>query len=647
MCGFAGVVGDNIQENISLIHPMLEIIKHRGPDDQSVYQHKNMILGHCRLSIIDLETGNQPIFNEDGSVVVIFNGEIYNYQKLTEILINRGHIFKTKSDTEILVHAYEEYGIDFIKKLNGIFAFALLDKERDILFLVRDQFGVKPLHYYFNGTTFIFGSEQKSILIHPTVKRELNHRAFHSQLNLRYTQGTDTLFKGIKRLAPGNYLVYKEQKLKIEPYWKLKVNIDHSLTEKLAMEKLNALLKQAVKKQIVSDVKLGVYLSGGMDSSSIVQKMSELNLPEINTFTLGFNEPTDEFADADIIARTFNTNHHTISLEMEPIRQFPEVIWHAEEPKINLLQGFNMSKTVKKDITVVLGGLGGDELFAGYDIHRYIFPLGRWQKNIPEGFKKIFRWKSDILFKIQNASQTLKFDEYRRGIQMLLAIGDIERYYLILRNVWEHDLPVFKLIYHKDILNKMQENTSKITADFSSFFQRVEKMHALDQVLYTEFHTKMVNDYLLVEDRMSMANSVEERVPFLDIDLVNFAFSIPIELKMKYGNTKNLFRKAMEGKLPNKILKKKKWGFTVNPYLQYKKDLKFTAEKILTEEFIEQQGLFNYDYIKRILNYPTHPKLRWHYNFLWIALGFAIWEKMFISSDYFKNRIFQLEDYYS
>jgi len=305
-----------------------------------------------------------------------------------------------------------------------------------------------------------------------------------------------------------------------------------------------------------------------------------------------------------------------------------------------------MSKFVKPHVSVILGGLGGDELFAGYDIHKFIYPFNRLHSGMPQWMQKIGRMKSDILYNIQNRSKTLRYDEYRRGVQMLLSIGNIERFYLILRNTWDFDKGAYNNIYSKEYISNNNIDVEKTFKEFDNIFSKCKGMDALNQVLITEFQSKMVNDYLLTDDRMSMANSVEERVPFLDRDLVDFGFSLPVEMKIKHNTTKYLFRKAMEDKLPPKIISKKKWGFTVNPYLQFKKDLKDVAERILTPEFIEKQGIYNYKYIKRILDYPAHPKLRWHYNYIWIVLGMAIWEKTFIEGN-IEEKNFDLKNYYN
>lgn len=643
MCGIAGIV--EAKENQALMSEMLDMIAHRGPDAKSIFQNGPFCLGHRRLSIIDLEGGDQPIFNEDKTVCVVLNGEIYNYQSLRKELQKQGHQFRTQSDTEVLVHLYEQYGEQFFARLNGIFAFSLLDIAKQRLFLVRDQFGVKPMHYYAQAGLMVFGSEQKSMLLHPSVPRKLNWQSLHFHLNQRFTQSEQTLFEGIRRLPAGSYLRYEGGQFQIEKYYQLPISQPLQISEEEACEGLHVHLKQAVERQLVSDVPVGVYLSGGLDSSAIVQKMHELGVPQINTFTLGFNEPTDEFPDARRIVDQFGTNHHELSLSLNPMQQFPQVLWHAEEPKINLLQGFNMSKFVSPKVKVVLGGLGGDELLAGYDVHKFLHHTSRFGQ-LPKWLQQVLRLKSSWLFKLQNASGTLSLDEYRRGVQVLLAAGDVERMYLILRNVWDYDRGMYHNVYAEQVRPKM-EVLAKQVSTYAKLFSSAGSLKALESVLYAEFQTKMVNDYLLVEDRMSMSHSVEERVPFLDKDFVEYAFSIPLHLKIKHGQTKYLFRKAMQSHLPPKIIDKKKWGFTVNPYLQFTKDLKTVAERILTPEAVEQQGIFNYRYLQQIMQHKPHPKMRWHYNFLWVALGISIWEKMFIQTDNFKNKEFDLEAYYS
>ncbi len=646
MCGICGIYekGRNHQR---LIEEMCKILAHRGPDASTNYHSGDVWLGHRRLSIIDLSTGDQPMLNDDKSLVIVYNGEIYNYRELREELREKGYRFSTNSDTEVILKLYEDQGVESFPRLNGIFAFAILDKREGTqkLVLARDHFGIKPLHYHAAGGRFLFASEQKAILLHPQVSRELNEQALHYHINLRYTQSDETLFKGIFRLPPAHYMIVEDGEIrKIAPYYNLQYEIDYRKNEAEWLELIPQYLKQAVQRQLVSDVPIGVYLSGGMDSSSIVAMMREIGVEKINTFTLGFNEPTDELDDAQIVADYYQTDHHTLRMEMNPMRYLPHVIWHAEEPKINLLQGFMMSQFVSQHVKVVLGGLGGDELFSGYDIHKFIYPFNRLHRIVPEKVEAAVLAKlSSLSYALQTRWGSYASDEYRRGLQMALATGNIAKFYLILRNVWDFDRAHWQRIYSPQFL---QREIKPVITEFTRFFRHNGTLTPLDQVYWAEFHSKMVNDYLLTEDRMSMSHSVEERVPFLDLDLVQLGFSIPAKMKMKGMQTKYLLRKAMQPYLPEKILRKKKWGFTFNPYLQFQKDLKTTAKKILTKKRIEAHGVFNYDYIRRILDAPPRPSMRWHYNFIWLLTGFYIWKQMFLDSDAFRERDVEIEHYF-
>ena len=643
MCGFCGI-SEN-KDNSALVRRMCDLIAHRGPDHAAVYQSGDVCLGHRRLSIIDLTTGDQPIFNTAKSVGIVYNGEIYNYRELREELIKRGAAFQTRSDTEVILKLYEIDGPDSFARLNGIFTFAILDERdgRSRLVLARDHFGIKPLHYYAKDGLFIFSSEYKAILLHKAVERRLNPQALHHQVNLRYNQTDETLIKNIFRLPPAHYMIVENGRIeKIEQYYKVIPKIDYKKTEADWLAEIPIYVKQAVKRQLVADVPIGVYLSGGMDSGSIVAMMRQAGAEDVNTFTLGFNEPTDEIDDAQITADYYNTNHRVLRLDLNPMRRMPAVIWHAEEPKINLLQGFAMSEFVSQYVKVALGGLGGDELFSGYDIHKLVLPFNRLHAGISSAWEKNVAAKlSGLLYHAQTRLLPMKFDEYRRGLQMALATGNIKKFYLILRNVWDFDRAHLKKIYTPHFLHN---DLAPVSKEFDVLFEKYDGMTPLDQVYLAEFGSKMVNDYLLVEDRMSMSHSLEERVPFLDLDLVQLGFSIPAKMKMTGGQTKGLLRKAMAPYLPEQILNKKKWGFTFNPYLQFQKDLKSTAERILTKARIERDNIFNYSYIRSILDANPHPRLRWHYNFIWLLVGYYIWQEIFIGAQGFRDE--EIEAFY-
>lgn len=638
MCGICGIVGEQASRHV--VQDMLHSIAHRGPDGFGMFADDGVAMGNTRLAIIDLVTGDQPQANEDKTVWVVYNGEIYNHRVLREELVARGHRFVTESDTEVLVHAYEEWDVNYLARLDGIFAFALWDTRRRRLLLVRDQFGIKPLHYYWDGETLRFGSEIKTILQDPAVTRGVNFQALHYFLNLRYIPGEQTLFQNILRLPPAHYLSFQDDAIRIERYFTLERSVESRHSESFYIEGIRHHLREAVRKQLMSDVPLGVYLSGGLDSSALVAYASELLQEPVKTFTLGFGEPTDENSDARIVADYFHTDHHELTLRADPLREFPRVIWHAEEPKENILQGFLLSRFARQTVKVALGGLGGDELFAGYTHNRYMYPLQNAHHIAPAFLKHLLQPLSRAAFGLDNSLQMPLLNEYRRGVQYLCAIGDPERAYLLLRNVWDQDAGMWQNVYGDALRG---QNIALTHGAFDDYFVR-NGHRALDQVLWAEFHTKMVDDFLMNEDRTSMAHSVEVRVPFLDIDLVKFAFSIPVDLKIRNNETKYIFRRAMEGILPEHALRKPKWGFSFNPYHQFQKDLRDVANRVLTRERVLELGWFNYSYLRRILDHPPHPRLRWHYFFVWLAVGLHIWHDLFITGDV-RAPQFELEAY--
>lgn len=620
---------------------MTDILRHRGPDGDGFYITDGVNIGNRRLAVIDVSGGDQPIPNEDESIWIVYNGELYNNPELRAMLEAKGHIYRTHCDTETLVHLYEEYGDTFAEHLNGIFAFALWDSKQQKLLIGRDQFGIKPLHYTIVNGELVFGSEIKAILSYPNVKRTMNLEALHLFLNLRYIPGEQTLFEGIQRLSAGHVLSWKDGKANIIRYWNPVYEVDHIHSEEFFIEGIRHHLKEAVRRQMVSDVPLGLYLSGGMDSSSLVAFAAQLRGEAVDTFSLGFNEPTDELGDAAFISHRFKTNHHALAVQPEPLKMFPEAIWYAEEPKENIMQGFLLARHARRFVTVALSGMGGDELFAGYQIYNYINKGQKLHKLIPQAINRaIFTPLSNALYSIENATGMLQLDHYRRGMQLLLASGDRARFYSILRNTWDADTGQLANVYGPRLRQMAFKPTRSV---FAHYFNSDSKPY-LEQTLDAEFHTKMVEDFLNNEDRVSMGNSLEVRVPFLDTDLVKFAFSIPSNLKYKNDEGKYIFKKAMRGILPDETLRKKKWGFTFSSYHQFNKDLKTAAKMILTRERVESQGLFNYDYINRIIEYPPSPKMYWHYFFLWNVVGVTIWQQMFLEGDLSAPQ-FELEAY--
>jgi len=627
MCGISGIVGP--EANSEVVKKMVRVLAHRGPDGTGIYRDGPVCLGHTRLSVIDLKTGDQPMSSPDRAIWVVHNGEIYNFVELRSQLTDLGHEFKTNSDTEVLVHGYEAWGLDLLSRLDGMFAFAIWDSVRRRLILARDLFGIKPLHYTCDGSTIRFASEIKAILQDPRVARDVDFQALHFFMNLRYVPGEITLFKGIRRLLPGHFLDFEDGKIRLARYAEIPLLDETDRDEAYYAEGIRHYLAEAVRKQMVSDVPVGVYLSGGLDSSSLVAMMSEVSDQQVQTFSLGFGEPTDELDDARVVAQHFGTRHRELTLDAEPLRHYPSVIWAAEEPKENILQGYLLAQFARSHVKVVQSGLGGDELFAGYQIHRFLYPAGPIHRAVPHRLNRVvLAAVSRAVFRVQNASGLIGFDEYRRGLQLLLAAGDPCQYYLILRNVWDHDEGA------KQLYGPAWEGVSpiKTRSVFDNFFdQRGE--HALGSALEAEMHTKLIDDFLMNEDRTSMASGLEVRVPFLDHDLVRFASSIPVNLRIRGNRTKSIFKTAMRPLLPEHTINKKKWGFTFDPHLQFEKDLRLVAQRVLTQERVEDRGWFDFAYLRRVFDHPPHKRLRWHYFYVWLAMGMEIWAQMFLDGD--------------
>jgi asparagine synthase (glutamine-hydrolysing) len=646
MCGVAGIYffDQKPPDARQTAQAMAAAIAHRGMDDKGVFENEHVVLAHQRLSIIDLETGHQPMSNEDGSIVVACNGEIYNFKDLRKHLQARGHTFSTSSDTEALVHLYEDFGLDMFDRLNGIFAFALWDNREKRLILARDHFGVKPLHIYQDKSRVLFASEIKAILVAAKVTPRINKQALHYFMNLRYVPGRETLFKGVERLLPGEYAVVSDRGLRRAFYWSMPRPDSSELTEAEAIDGIRGHLQESVSRQLVSDVPVGIYLSGGMDSSSILAMARKGCVDaSIDAYTVGFNEPTDEVEDAKRVADHFNTQHHALNLDPKPLQCLPKVLWHVEEPKINVVQGFLLAEYAKRFIKVALGGLGGDELFAGYLAYQYMKPSEPFHRFMPASFgRRILRPVSNHLMNAQGRSTNMTFDEYRRGAQLFLSLGDKCQYYGIIRNVWDYDAQVWSQLYGPRMLKQKLAPTRTV---FEPYFADRHQSF-IEQALTVEFQTKLVDDFLLNEDRVSMAHGLEVRVPFLDRDLVSFANKLPVHMKMNGMKTKSIFKKAMRGVLPGFVLHKKKWGFAFNPYYEFQKDLRETAQQVLTPRRVKELGLFNYDFVKKVLEHSPHPRLRWHYFTLWMMVGFHIWHEMFFRGDSSKPS-FDLHTYVS
>ena len=616
MCGIVGFTGDS---TLAQLKPMVEALSHRGPDASGYFENRLIHLGHRRLSIIDLEHGQQPMFNEDESVVVIFNGEIYNFSELRQELLSKGHSFKTKTDTEVIVHLYEEEGIHFAKRLNGMYAIALWDSALQRLLLYRDPVGIKPLHYTWVGRQLLFSSEIKAFLRHPQFRAQLHRRSAHFLLNVRFIPGQETLFEGVFSLAPGHVLQWTAQAHSLHSFWNW---LPRPTQSKVDPQELPERLSQAVRRQLVADVNVGCYLSAGLDSNSLAVLASR-QYSGLKTFTLGFGEASDENRDATRSAQFFGTQHFNRYLNSEPLKNFARVIWHVEQPKVNALQGDAVHNFAAQHTKVVLSGLGGDELFAGYDIISHfakIRDVKRWSRWVHDPLswaaKGLIPWGEHLL--------GLPFENTGRALEILSCIDRPQAVYSLLRNGWDDRKARFESMYFPEAATDLIKICSEHFApDFSSSDLN------LGELLDLEFREKMVNDFLLNDDRTSMAHGLECRVPFLDLDFLQWTRKISMEQLFNCGTKKAFLREGMASHLPSWVLNKPKWGFTFNPYEQFCKDLKPFAQKVLTPNRLARLGLVKPEFIQKILQHRPSPALRWHYFLLWMAVGLVIWQEIF------------------
>jgi asparagine synthase (glutamine-hydrolysing) len=616
VCGIAGTWGFGDEE---LIRAMTDTIAHRGPDGEGFYCRENVCLGSRRLAIQDVPGGSQPMANEDGSVVVVYNGEIYNYPQLREVVLARGHRLTTRCDTEILPHLYEDEGIAFAARLNGIFAFALLDRARRKLFLVRDPLGVKPLVYTIRDGMLAFGSEAKAVLASGLVGAELDEVSLHLSMNVRYVPGQRTFFRQIDRLPPGHVLEFAGGQARLSCYAAIDWTPDGRLSTDEWMEGIRSHYQEAVKRQLISDVPVGVSLSGGIDSSSIVAMLRRTESGPIKTFSLGFGEPTDEIADARLVARAFGTDHQEVVLREPALAHLAEAIWHSEEPKVNSVQLYLLHRFIGEHVPVVLSGLGGDELFAGYDFYRYMLRTRRLRSGLPGAVVRALAPALDVAAHRIAGLGRPELDLATRKLEWLAASGDGARNYLLLRNAWDFNPALLRRVYAAEFLDRLKVSTREY---YDAYFGDDRPLES--QALRAEFATKMVSDLLHNEDTMSMAHSVESRVPLLDLELVKFAARIPDGIRFA-GGPKGLLKDSLTGVLPDRVLRKPKWGFTFDPVEQYKKDLGPLAQEILSPDRLRRSGIFNPDFVAAVLNAKPHQRLRWHYFLLWQMIGVETW----------------------
>jgi len=627
MCGICGEVGINFGYKVDpqLIKQMCNSLAHRGPDDEGYYFHEMVGLGQRRLSVIDLNTGKQPIGNEDKSIWVVLNGEIYNFQSLRHELEAQGYQFSTNTDTEVIVHLYENEGPECISKLRGMFAFALWDKNRQQLMLGRDRLGKKPLFYSELSNSLLFASESKALFHAPNLKKELNPEAVHDFLSFKFIPRQEDLFSGVYKLPPASYMLFKNGQMSITRYWRLQYETNYKMTEEEALNKSEKLLTESVKLRMISDVPIGAFLSSGIDSGMIVALMSQLSPTHVNSFSIGDKtQGFNELPHAAIIAKKHKTNHRELVVHPEAVKILPDLIYNLDGPYADVpaLPMYYVAKMAREHVKVVLTGDGGDESFAGYDrylanqllIHYRKLPLLLRRKLIPF-FLNMFREKT----------ARKSWRQSMRWFNTLSTLPEAESY--------ARGISFFSF-----------ENEQKEMLYSPEFQSRVEGVNSLDGILarFTDGHVseplnKMTFCDLMIRvpeysnikiDRITMMHGLEARSPFLDHKLVEFAATIPPRLKLKRAKRKYLLKKMAEKYLPSEIIGLPKQGFgsPINTWLRG--DLKnFSYHLLQDESMLIQHGLFNKKYINTMLNEHACQKMN-NGNRIWSLINLEIWYRI-------------------
>ena len=635
MCGICGVLSlggaDTVKE--SLVQQMVAVQQHRGPDDQGVFCAPGVGLGFCRLAILDLTpAGHQPMSNEDGTVWLVFNGEIYNYRDMVPELEQAGHRFRSRCDSEVIIHAYEQWGPDCVHRFNGMFAFAIWDSRQRRLFMARDRLGVKPLYYWSNGTRIAFSSELKGLLALPFVPRRLNMQALQSYLVYEYVPAPESIFQGIQKLPAGYTLDLRldgsmtgchTADLKPRQYWNLQYQPEarHYSADDYVYE-FRELLRAAVKRRLISDVPLGVFLSGGIDSSSVVAMMTEVSNEQPKTFSIGFAEKTfNELHYSQVVARHFHTDHHVEMLHPDSNELIHTIAHFLDEPlaDASTLPTYLVSQSARKHVTVALGGDAGDELFAGYDRYQAQRLASLSVDLLPEATRN---WLHSLSTRIPPTAQ-------KKGLNNIVrrfldgAILPREMQHMRWQTFWQdEELARLLAAPHSGIQSERER--------IIDLFRRSGSPYPLDQQQYADIKWYLPDDILCKVDRMSMAVSLEVRGPFLDYTLAEFAARLPMNMRLRGWSGKYLLKRAMQGILPDEILHRQKIGFNM-PYKNWlRRDLRELLQDALSSTRLQQQGLFRPQYVQTLIHEHLEG-VRDHAHQLWQLLIFQLWAEQYLS----------------
>lgn len=591
ICGFTGLPDEPV------LQKMTDSIFHRGPDEGGYYSDGFINLGIRRLSILDISTGSQPIHNEDKTLWTVFNGEIYNFQELRKELLKKGHKFYTnRSDTELIVHLYEEYGEEFPHKINGMFAIALWDKKDRKLYLIRDRMGVKPLFYCLVGDILIFGSEIKAILKHPNITKKPNYEALYHYFTFKNIPSPLTSFQSIYSVLPGEMLIWNGREIYKKKWWKVRFIEDHAIDENLAKEKILSLLEDATRIRMICDVPFGAYLSGGVDSSSVVALMTKFSDRPIKTFSLGYKDELKN-KEADLyyarkVAEAFKTEHYEYIMSYKELEEeIGNVIEAFDQPFSGTISTYFLTKVISKHVKVALSGDGSDELFGSYLSHRTAMPIYYYTK-----------------LKAKGLSNSAIKEEAKKGIFAPCDMDFLSKLYDKSHGeetVWRYNLYLFTDEEKDYLLSTDFKSKLNNTRTFDIIVEKFKELTAkdpLNRILEMEWKTQFPDQVLAFMDFLSMAHSVEIRSPFIDYRLVEFVATIPGNMKIKNGNVKDILKKTVEPLLPKGITKRPKEGFVLPIFDWMMNKLRSYCIDMLSENKLKKHGLFNIEYIKNILD---------------------------------------------
>jgi asparagine synthase (glutamine-hydrolysing) len=625
MCGIAGFVelaregAPAPEAAFSLVHGMCEVIRHRGPDDEGIHVEPGIGLGMRRLSIIDLSTGHQPIHNEDKTVWVVFNGEIYNYRQLRQELEAAGHRFYTSSDTETIVHAYEQWGEHAFARLRGMFGIALWDRKTRTLLVARDRAGIKPLHYATHGGRLFFGSELKSLIAAGAVSRDIDLTALDHYLSFLYAPRDRAIFTGVSKLPPGHYLKCAGGRVEVRSYWEIGGAEPFTGTPEEAARALYGVLADAVESHLMADVPLGAFLSGGVDSSVVVGLMARASSRPVKTFSIGFDEPQfDELDHARRVARHFGTEHHEFVVRPDGLAILDRMIAHFDEPfaDSSAIPTWYVSEIARRHVTVVLSGDGGDELFGGYD--RYLpHPRVARFDNLPlPGKRQVASLVWPLLphgARGKNFLRHVARDEDGRYLDSIAFIQPDEK----------------GALYTADVKRALAGSSAE--QSLSRHFDRFSGLPAHSRMMRFDFETYLPEDVLTKVDRMSMAHSIESRVPLLDNDVIDFAAAIPASMKIVNGRRKHILKEAVKDLLPADILDRRKQGFGVPLGVWFRGGLTDVFSDVLRSPTTRQRGYFEPAFVDRLVDEHLTGK-RDHSMRLWQFLVFELWHRQYVDT---------------